>query len=62
MWPVPRCCNQGTKESQFCTVGYEERTGGREAEESSLLEAVTRERLMKTQQAGGWLRECCVDL
>jgi hypothetical protein len=49
--------------SQFCTGGYEEKISvGREppfrenlsaeAEESPLLEAVTRERLVKTQQAG----------
>jgi hypothetical protein len=30
----------------------EERAGGREAEESLLLEAVARERLVKTRQAG----------
>jgi hypothetical protein len=38
--------------SEFCTGGYEERTWAREAEESPLLEAVVRERLVKTQQAG----------
>jgi hypothetical protein len=35
--------------SQFCTGGCEESA---EAEESPLLEAVTRERLVKAQQAG----------
>jgi hypothetical protein len=37
------------------------RTLAREAEESPLLEAVPRERLM-TQQAGERLSECCCDL
>jgi hypothetical protein len=37
---------------QFCTGICEERTRAREAEESSLLEAAARERLVKTQQAG----------
>jgi hypothetical protein len=37
--------------NQFCTGGYEERIWAREAEESPLLEAVARERLVKTQQA-----------
>jgi hypothetical protein len=34
----------------------------REAEESALLEAVDRERLLKTQQAGKRLSGCCGDL
>jgi hypothetical protein len=34
----------------------------REAEESPLLEAVARERLLKTQQAGNRLSGCCGDL
>jgi hypothetical protein len=34
--------------SQFCTGVYDERTWGREAEESILLEAVARDRLLKT--------------
>jgi hypothetical protein len=33
---------------QFCMGGYEERTGACEGEESPLLEAVVRERLVKT--------------
>jgi hypothetical protein len=33
-----------------------------EAEESPLLEAVARERLLKTQQAGERLSGCCDDL
>jgi hypothetical protein len=33
-----------------------------EAEESPLLEAVARERLEKTQQAGIRLSKCCDDL
>jgi hypothetical protein len=37
---------------QFCTGGCGNRIGAREAEESPLLEAVARERLVKTEQAG----------
>jgi hypothetical protein len=46
-WSVLRCYNQGTtlELRQFCT-------GVCEAEESPLLEAIVRERLVKTQQAG----------
>jgi hypothetical protein len=44
---------------EFCKGGCEDRTWAREAEESSLLEAVARERLMKTQQAGRGLSVCC---
>jgi hypothetical protein len=53
-WSVPRCYKQGSKliEREFCTGGCEERTSGREAKESQLLEAVARERLVKRQQAG----------
>jgi hypothetical protein len=39
-------------DSEFCMGDCEDRTWEREAEQSPLLEAVTRERLMKTQQAG----------
>jgi hypothetical protein len=42
--------------------GCEDRTCAREDEESPLLEAVVRERLMKTQQGGKGLGECCGDL
>jgi hypothetical protein len=45
----------------FCTGGCDKRTWAREAEESSLVEAVARDRL-KTQQAGERLHECCADL
>jgi hypothetical protein len=45
---------------QFCTGGCEERTWAREAEESPLLEAVARERLMKIQQAGKRLASAMV--
>jgi hypothetical protein len=45
---------------QFCTGGCEERTWAREAEESPLLEAVTREGLVKTQQAGKGLASAVV--
>jgi hypothetical protein len=41
--------------------GCENRTRAREAEESPLLEAVARERLVKTQQAGKRLSGCCCD-
>jgi hypothetical protein len=37
---------------EFCTVGLEERTRAREAEETPQLIVVARERLVKTQQAG----------
>jgi hypothetical protein len=43
-------------------AGCEERTSAREAEESPLLEAVARERLMKTKQARKRFSECCGDL
>jgi hypothetical protein len=36
--------------------------GGCEAEESPLLEAVARERLVETHQAGKMLSGCCGDL
>jgi hypothetical protein len=45
-------CSVSSVERQFCTGGCEDRTWEREAEESTLLEAVARERLVKTQQAG----------
>jgi hypothetical protein len=47
---------------EFCTGGCEDRTWAREPEDSSLLEAFTRELLMKTQQAGKRLSVCCGDL
>jgi hypothetical protein len=37
---------------EFSNGGYDRRTGEWEAEESPLSEAVARERLLKTQQAG----------
>jgi hypothetical protein len=40
----------------------EERTRGREAEESPLLDAVDRERLVKTQQDAKRLSGCCGEL
>jgi hypothetical protein len=47
--------------SQFCTGVGEERTRARESEEFSLLEAVVRERLVKT---AGWkiFSRCCDNL
>jgi hypothetical protein len=47
---------------QFCTGACEEWTSVREAEESSLLESVARERLMKTQQAAKRLSGCRGDV
>jgi hypothetical protein len=56
MWSVPRCYNREVwslvQFSQFFTEVCEERICKREAEESPSLGAVTRERLMKTQQVG----------
>jgi hypothetical protein len=49
-WSVLRCNNQGTKSVLYEVC--EERSWAREAEESPLLEAVVRERLVKKQQAG----------
>jgi hypothetical protein len=37
---------------EFCTGSCEEKTWARETEESPLLEAFTREQLVKTQKAG----------
>jgi hypothetical protein len=47
---------------EFCMGDCEDRTWEREAEESPLLEAVAKEQLMKTQQAGKSLSRCCGDL
>jgi hypothetical protein len=49
MWSVPRCYKQWTRLelSEFCTGVCEENLSG-EAEKSPLLEAVARERLVKT--------------
>jgi hypothetical protein len=47
---------------EFCTPGCEDRLKAREAEESPLLEAVARERLVKRQQAGKRLSACAGDL
>jgi hypothetical protein len=47
---------------EFCTGGCEDRTCACEAEKFALLEAVVRERLMKTQQARKRLSGCCGDL
>jgi hypothetical protein len=40
-------------DGQFCTGVCEEMTWARKAEESPMLEAVARKRLVKTQQAEG---------
>jgi hypothetical protein len=56
VWSVPRCYNREVWSLvslvEFCTGGCEERTWAFEIEESPLLEAVAREWLVKTQQAG----------
>jgi hypothetical protein len=46
--------------SQFCTCCSEERTWAREVEEYPLLEAVAKEQLVKTQQAGKSLESAVV--
>jgi hypothetical protein len=43
---------EATSLVEFCKGGGNKRTWAREAEESPLLEAVARERLVRTQQAG----------
>jgi hypothetical protein len=47
-------------QSEFCAGGCKGRTWEREAEESLLLYAVDRERLVKTQQAGKGLASAVV--
>jgi hypothetical protein len=74
---VPRCYKNGTRLElrQFCTGVCEEerqlegsrrseRTSAREADESPLLEAVARERLVNTKQAGKYLEDdvCIVEI
>jgi hypothetical protein len=51
-WSVPRCYKQGTKLrlSQFCTGDCKERINARKAEESPLLVAVVRERLVRCKE------------
>jgi hypothetical protein len=44
--------SQMGRPSEFCTVMYVEMTWKREAEESTLLKFVTRQRLVKTLQIG----------
>jgi hypothetical protein len=46
--------------NESCTGVCEDGTSAREAEESPLLEAVARERLLKTQQAGRGLARAVV--
>jgi hypothetical protein len=58
-WSDPVSCQLRV---EFCKGDCEDRTWAREAEESPLLEAVAKERLMKTQQAGKRLSGCCGDL
>jgi hypothetical protein len=45
---------------EFCTGGCEDRVWAHEAEESALLEAIARERLVKTQQVGKGLVDAVV--
>jgi hypothetical protein len=54
MWFAPRCYKQGIRldHIQFWDGGQPGIAWGRETEESPLLEAVTRERLVEAQQAG----------
>jgi hypothetical protein len=47
--------------AEFCTNGCDKRAPAREAEESPLLEAVARELLVKTQQAGKCLASAVVN-
>jgi hypothetical protein len=47
---------------EFYTGGCEDRIRAREDEESLLLVAVAKERLVKTQQAGKRFSGCCGDL
>jgi hypothetical protein len=59
-WVVRQFCLYGrlwrkelvSVEWRFCTGVYENRNWARDAEVSPLLEAIVRERLVKTQQAG----------
>jgi hypothetical protein len=59
-WPSVVIWGSDSVESQFCTGVCEEGTWASETEESPLLEAVTRKRLVKTLQAGEDL--ACSDL
>jgi hypothetical protein len=63
MWSMLRCYKQGTRsvDSQFCTGVCKKRTSVSEAEEYPLLEAVARERLVKTADRKR-LSGCCGDL
>jgi hypothetical protein len=47
---------------EFCTKGFRDGTRGREVEESPLLEAAARERLIKTQEAEKSINGYCGDL
>jgi hypothetical protein len=58
-WGDPVSCQLSVG---FWMGGCEGGTWAREAEESPLLEAVAREMLMRTQQAGKKLSGCCGDL
>jgi hypothetical protein len=51
-WSVPRGYKEDNGATKLVVSACEERTWGREAEESPLLEAVAMERLVKTQEAG----------
>jgi hypothetical protein len=61
MWFVPRCYEQDSfKRVQLRDSGQPAIAWAREAKESPLLEAVTRERLVKIQQAGHRLADAVV--
>jgi hypothetical protein len=47
---------------EFCTGACDKRVRAREAKEAPLLEAVAREWILKTQQAGRRLNGCSGDL
>jgi hypothetical protein len=62
---APRCYNQvswSNESIEFCKGGWEEKIWTGEAEESPLLEAFVRERLVKAQEAEKMLSGCCGDL
>jgi hypothetical protein len=63
IWSVSRYYEFETKSSvESCTGACDDRIFVRKAEESPLLEAIAREWLMKTQQAGKRLSGCRDDM
>jgi hypothetical protein len=53
------CYSWVVTDKEFCVGGCDKRTWSGEVEESPLLEAVARERLLQIQQAGKILSGCC---